>query len=41
VPVPAILEYFESDEGKREFAEWRTKREGKSTDSEEVSGSAA
>ena len=25
---PAVLEYFESEQGKREFAEWRATRDG-------------
>jgi len=27
--LPSIRAYFESEEGKREFAEWKRKQEGK------------
>ena len=36
---PAMVAYFESDEGKREFAEWQARRgaENSSAETEEIS----
>ena len=31
---PAMVAYFESDRGKREFAEWQAKRDAKTTSRE-------
>jgi hypothetical protein len=30
---PTLLNYFESDEGQRDFAEWKTKKEAQKTES--------
>lgn len=35
--LPDIIAYFESEEGQREFAEWRRQKEGKEdTDEEKI-----
>jgi hypothetical protein len=33
--LPAILEFFEDNEGQREFAEWQAQRENSPTSGEE------
>jgi hypothetical protein len=30
--LPAIVEFFESDEGKREFAEWRANQDSETAE---------